>query len=272
MDLSCQVSYHDATFVDGVMRWFFLLILFSMTGCSNPYEEFYTPWQPNMPNGRLLLTNEEPELIQVSAENYGKYLDRLAENGYILIGVSSFNGADTNDGLLKKFATKIKASKAVFYKEHTDTVSGSIPMTSSSPETTYYSGSSSYGSFSGVSTTYKNTTVQVPYSIPKYDYEVAYIVQVKHGGLGVFVRDLNVNEKQTLESNLGIYVSLVRKNSSAFRGNIIQGDIITKIDNTEIIDSVHFSKAITKKYGKKSVRFTIFRKGEFRNISLDIDP
>lgn len=262
------------------MRFILLLLPIFLVGCVNNYEKFYTSTGIDISHPRVLITNEEPEVIRIDQASVESSINQLSENGYVQIGYSSFNAAEANDNNLIAFAKKVKAAKVLLYKSYTNTVSGSMPLTLPNTQTTYQSGnvnaygygSSSYGSYSGTSTTYGTQTTYIPYNTRRYDHGAAYFVRRKPGGLGVAFRDLTIEERQSLDSNFGAAITIVLKGSSAFKSNMMAGDLITKVDDQEVQDKNHFAEIIKTKYGKKSVQFTLYRNGKMKELNMNIDP
>lgn len=262
------------------MRFIFLLLPIFLVSCVNNYEKFYTSTGVNISHPRVLVTNEEPEILRIDQASVEASMNQLSENGYMQIGYSSFNSAEANDNNLIAFAKKIKATKVLLYKNYTNTMSGSMPLTLPNTQTSYHSGNvnaygyggSSFGSYSGTSTTYGTQTTYIPYNTRRYDHGAAYFVKRKPGGLGVGFRDLTVEERQSLDSNFGAAITIVVKGSSAFKNNMMAGDLVTKIDGQEVQDGNHFAEIIKTKYGKNTVHFTLYRSGKMKDLTMDIDP
>lgn len=68
--------------------------------------------------------------------------------------------------------------------------------------------------------------------------------------LGMSIRDLAVPEKNALGIKGGIYVQDVRRGGLASLSNIIPGDVIIQVNNTQILNSQDFAKLfrICRKY------------------------
>ncbi len=70
--------------------------------------------------------------------------------------------------------------------------------------------------------------------------------------LGMSIRDLAEPEKNALSVKGGIYVQDVRRGGLASLSNIIPGDVIVQVNNTQILNSQDFAKVVSnlqKKYG-----------------------
>lgn len=75
--------------------------------------------------------------------------------------------------------------------------------------------------------------------------------------LGMSIRDLAVPEKNALGIKGGIYVQDVRRGGLASLSNIIPGDVIIQVNNTQILNSQDFAKL-----------FRICRKIQLRELGL----
>lgn len=65
------------------------------------------------------------------------------------------------------------------------------------------------------------------------------------------IRDLAEPEKNALSVKGGIYVQDVRRGGLASLSNIIPGDVIVQVNNTQILNSQDFAKVVSnlQKYG-----------------------
>jgi len=240
-----------------------------LSGCSNPYTQFYADYTGginvlNLKGSNSTLSTSKPRFIKGSdVEQDGQ---NMLENGYILLGVSNFNAAEINQRKAIEQAKKIHADTVIVYYQYTNTLSGSMPITSPATQTTYHSGSiygssGGFASFSGNSTTYGTQTTYLPYHIRRYDYLATYWLKAKSPRLGIHFNDLTPELRGKIESNKGIYVIVVVKNSPAFNADLLTGDIIKKFNDVEIIDKNHFTKLLSE-YKESNVQLEIFREGK----------
>lgn len=262
-----------------------LLLLLVFAGCAgNPYKKFYTSKTDGKSVKEIDALQPSCESSQVFSGNdmNEDYLD-MTENNYVMLGYSSFVGPlkGKDDVLLQ--ARDLCAKTVLVYVKYRNTISGSTPITVQNPSqtsTTNFNGNV-YGSrggsamYSGSSTTVVPggyTTYDIPYSVERYDQTATYWVQVKRKPiLGVRVRDLNSNERDTLERNTGITVIAVVKDTPAFRSNILRGDIITKIGDYSVTDSRGFNGELIKKYAGMEIPIEIIRNSERKVISVKLD-
>lgn len=231
-----------------------LAITVFIAGCGNPYEQFYSP-SPNVATHSAIVapSSGEPTLLRgTTIEQDG--ITMLRE-GFFMVGGSSFNAGQISDEMAIAQAKKVGADRVVVYKDYTNTETGNIPVTQQTAQTTYHSGSvfGSGGSamYSGTSTTYGTQTTYVPYSIDKYNFVATYWRKVLQGGLGIFVIELSTSDRQRIGSNKGTSIKGIKKGSAAFNADILEGDIIRRVDDTIIIDTSHALKIIRSKLGSE---------------------
>ena len=261
------------------MKHLVLLVALLMIGCTNPFVKFYQDRTGGIDLTRsplVHLPTSEPKLFQGS-DPKGEH-QRMLENGYKLVGFSSFNGATINIRNALPQAKTVHAEMVLVYSKYTGTDSGVLPFTlpDTQTSTTTLSGSTygsrGYGTFSGTArtTTYGSQTVYVPYNVDRYDCLATYWIKIKPPILGVYVQDLAPEIRQSIGSNKGILVTAVIKNSPAFRADILKGDVLRRVGHVDLYDPKGFAEIIARFEGQKVI-FEILRDGkEFqKEIQLD---
>ena len=105
-----------------------LLLLILLGGCVNPYSQFYT----DQLGGRsinefpILIANKgDPQLY--STRNHERDGLALRENGYVLIGHSTFNAGAVDSEEAIRQAKKVGAAVVLIQSQYTDTVTGTLP-------------------------------------------------------------------------------------------------------------------------------------------------
>lgn len=261
-----------------------LIIITSIVGCvSNPYKQYYTDklGGKKVSDIREFEQNPGDPIIQ-NGTNPEEDFTKMIEDGYALIGFSSFNGKTANTEDAKYFAREIMATNVIVYSKYTNTVSGSIPWTVQNPSqivTTQHQGSI-YGSSGGSASYYGSstttapggsTTYNIPYSTDRYD-QMAFFwtINKRRPICGVFVRDLRTEERQYIQRNRGAYVIAVIKYSPAYNADILKGDIIISIDNVEFSNYKELLQLTSSKAGEE-VLVEIYRGGQIKNIQLKLN-
>lgn len=242
---------------------------FVIQGCAAPYSKYYydkTGGVDITTNPRVIISKSEPKLYRGNDQE--KDVQSMLENGYGMVGYSSFNGGniDENGALLQ--AKKIHASVVIIYSKYTNTVSSVMPLTlpdTQTSTTTLYGnayGSGGYANYSGTATTttYGSETTYIPYSVNRYDHLATYWIKLKPLILGVQVKELTPEARNEMQSNKGVLVIVVTKGSPAFHSDLLEGDIIKKVDDIDIYDGPELVKQVSEHAGQKVI-FTIYRNG-----------
>jgi hypothetical protein len=264
-----------------ILVFIFPILIFY--GCAgNPYARFYFDYTggknlTQMKN--VIIPNTEPALY--TGSNPEKDMERMLEDGYFLIGYSSFNAGNVNQKRAIYQAKKVHASTVLLYSRYTNTVSGNLPLTLPDNRTSttygsgnvygsgniYGSGGSAYytgrGYYSGSSTTttYGTKTMYLPYNVNRFDYMAVYFGKFKSFIFGVHVQDLSPEEKRENRSNKGVKIIAVVKGSPAYKNDFFKGDVITKINEVEVYDKKSFPQLAERFLGEK-VKVEIIRDGE----------
>ncbi len=253
-------------------------LLFVISGCSNPFTKYYTDLSGGVnvlkeqPLYNFIISKDKPRLLEGSNLEQDAY--NMLENGYGNLGFSNFNAGEIDQKQAIEQAKKIHADTVIVYRQYTDTLSGSMPLTLPDTQTSYHSGSiygsgGGFATFSGTSTTYGTQTTYVPYHVRRYDYLATYWIKFKPSRLGIHFDDLTPELRDKIESNKGIYVVAVVKNSPAFNADLLRNDIIRKFNDIDVNDVAHFSKLLSE-YIESNIRLEIIRNGKFiiKNILL----
>jgi len=253
-----------------------------LVACANPYAQFYTDQLGGRSIDEFPIIERhmgEPRIYSTTDQEHDGRA--LLENGYLLIGYSSFNAGAVDSKQAVRQAKKVGAAIVLVQSQYTNTVTGTIPYTVQNPSqtvTTYHSGSvygsGGYGGYSGTSTTTVPggyTTHQIPYSVNRYEYGATFWAKSKPLSLGVQVNDLTDEMRREIGSNRGVVVNVVVKGSPAFNADIIRGDIITRINDETIADAQIFGATVSRYAGQDVVLHT-YRDGHDREVALRLNP
>lgn len=222
----------------------FLVALIACVGCRNPYVDYYRdisggknlhdPNQFEQPNGFDLKHGLNPQEDEI----------RFMEDGFVMVGYSSFNGGNISniDSGAVEQAVKVGASFCVVYNPK---LTGSMQGSNS----VYVPGR--YASFA----------VTTPVQINRYDYLVTYWMKPKMKYvLGVRYVDLSSEEKAKYQTNKGVKIMAVVKGTPAYRADLLRGDIVKRIAGVEVEDIAHAAKILQENTGKTVP--VIVRRGE----------
>ena len=172
-----------------------------------------------------------PLLEHPSIPDRGPYLRR----GYVPIGYSSFYSIhnESEQGAIAQ-GQKVGADLVVIVNpSYSGSVTTHVPVTSPTTSTSHTSGTATAIGSGGTATAFGNSTTTtygsqtsyVPMTVNRYDYGAAYFVKWRYI-LGAVWRDLTNEERTSLQSNSGIYITLVVDDTPAFRNDVLVEDII----------------------------------------------
>lgn len=233
------------------------LCLFFM-GCINPYAKYYYDVARGIDITRVESTStDEPKIFRGNAIETDN--QTMLENGYSPLGYSSFNAGNVSENQAVIQAKDVHASVVIVYSKYTNTVSGLLPLTLPTTQTSttslsgsvYGSGGSANYYGNAYTTTQGSRTTYIPYNVNRSDYFATYWVKMKTPIFGVQVRELTPELRKQINSNKGLVIIAVIKNSPAFMADLFKGDILKKIGDVEIIDYNSFKQAGSKYTGKK---------------------
>ncbi len=249
-----------------------LLVLF-LSGCANPYQDYFT----DITHGRNMLAApyiipppKQPQLFR--GANQGEDTQKMLEDGYFLIGYSQFNASEVSDSYALDFAKKIHAAVVIVYSRYINTVTEMVPTTipvTRTIETVYTGGRHRDVPLVSTSTITEFDTTYVPTAVNKYDYYATYWIAGKPPILGIRPRDLSADERQQLGTNKGVVVLAVVTGSPAFKADIFKGDIVTRVNDQEVMDSKDLFHIIVPLQGQ-TVTLTILRNGQVLSKQVQI--
>ena len=192
----------------------------------------------------------------------------MMQRGYLLVGYSSYNGpTGTADQVLAQ-AKRVRAETAIFYSTYTDTVSGVVPLTLPDTQTSntsiygnvYGSGGSATVTGNATTTTYGTSTTYIPYNTRRYDFSATYWVKMGPLSFGVYGEDLSIEQRQQIGSNKGAVLSIIVDESPAFMADFLPGDILVRLDDSEIINYASLLELVAENKGRR-VSIELIREG-----------
>lgn len=277
------------------LSWVALFIFF--TGCAglqNPYNEFYQDRTGGInitKSPMVILPTGEPKIY--SGGNPEADAQKMYEDGYSLLGFSSFHAGGVSKQKLLDQAAKVKADTVIFESKYTNTISGVMPlvlpnnqtistnssgMANTSGNINGYGGSASWngsGNYFGNSTTtvYGTQTTYIPYSRDMYDYFASYWIKMKKFVFGVWPYDLTSEQREKIGTNKGAFVKYVVNDSPAFKADIFEGDIITKINDKDVWGAKDIG-TLQNYYGGERITVTIIRNDKtlIKEVQLTFGP
>lgn len=259
------------------------VILLGLCSCvTNDFATFYrdaTIHQPSDLRARIVPFAGQAEISnRNNPERVGKEMHR---EGFMLLGFSEFSGGNPTKAQLLAQAKKVGAERVVYFSSYERTETGVMPYFTYNPgqnsQTTFSGtvngsgGNSSY--FYGNANTYSPgslTSTPIPYNRDIYMHAASFWARVKPGVLGAVLDPLPDSKRQELERNTGVYVRIVVNNSPAFRANLLEGDIITAINGTEVYGPSEAIKTFQSLAGEE-VTVRVLRGSEAKALSVKLD-
>jgi len=232
---------------------------------------------------------EQNQNIQI--ESLGKKIDNLnliiadsvflkyLADGYVVIGFADFwNESDLTLNMIKKVAKEKGASVVLYYKEYLGSRTSAIALDTPTTNTTYHQGNvmgnglyNSYN-YTGTSTTHGTKTTYVPITLHRNAHQLFFLAHsnwCEQSDLGIIYNNLDINDRYQSDSNQGVKVFIVCNNSPAFAGNLMPGDVITKVNQIKIADVNHMDQMLIQAKGfNKPLSFEIKRFKDTKIISI----
>ena len=273
----------------GILSALSLLVLF---GCAaNGFEKYYSP-QPGseaaQTDPRIEHSTGEPKIYTYSDDPKSDLL-RAAENGYLMIGTSSFYGppATMTRAQLVAEAKKVGASMVLIHSQYKDTISGTVPYTVANPPqistvntsgtvNAYGSGGYATGNYSGQSTIMSpggTSIYNIPYSVSRNDVVATFWVHQNPSTirLGINYGPLPDALRAKLQRNTGVIALVIIHGTPAFNANILRDDVILKIGGEDVIDPAGFNAQLMKFAGQK-VDIELLRGDTPKTVTVTLNP
>jgi len=130
-----------------------------------------------------------------------------------------------------------------------------------------------YNSTSTVAMPGGYSTYSIPYNVSRNDFFASYWIRQDAEKLRLGIRYLPLPDdvRNRLQRNTGVIAPIVVRGTPAFRANILEGDVILKVDGQDVIDPPGFEKQLTALAGK-TVEFSIIRGTEPVEIKVTLNP
>jgi hypothetical protein len=265
-----------------------LLALINLTGCATTPNGFSQYYQDG---AGASITNMLPysgSTKVLTASNPTNDIKELYRNGYWLIGMSAFQGPPQTETALKSQAKKVGADIVLYSSVYLGSQQAAVPFLQYHPGQTYTTtssgtvnanawGSGGYaygtGNYYGNSTTTSPGTFStqvVPVTVQRYQYEAGFFRKTKSSIFGVVPQPLPPEIRQQLERNTGVVAWVVRTDSPAFNANILEGDVILKVNGEDVLSAKTFAEKNVELAGQK-VEVEIWRNGQLKTFFVQFN-
>jgi hypothetical protein len=268
------------------MRSLFVAVLAVsfLAGCANGFKQFYTPFPGATPEliaaERVSPPPATPFVERSQPAPADQVLAAYARRGYSPVGSSMFNGGgQVSEEQAVAQGRDVGADLVlIFNPRYTGTVTSTVPITTPTSSTTYSSGTATaygpggpvtaYGT--GTATTYGTTTTYVPISVNRSDYGAVYFVKRKQH-FGAFWRNLNDSERQQMQTNKGVVITLVVDGAPAYAADILVGDIITQVNGEPVTSQEALNQYLRARRGQ-AVLVDLVRNGNKLQKTVNTAP
>ena len=166
------------------------LILFTLLilGCSstNPYADMYVKTsEPDMvSNDKLPLADSD--ITVINSKDTKEDMVDVYENGYEMIGYSSFNTGDLSEKYVRTQALNVGATLVIYSKKFVSQDSELEPV---------FLNGFCYGGYYSVNCTGADWQYVLK---SRYDYLATFWIKTKLSGLGILVRDISQEKRKEL--------------------------------------------------------------------------
>ncbi len=251
-------------------------ILLPLTGC------VYGAWQRHYhDNLDGYQTRDIPWVEQVEgpvrafqSEDVSDDIQGMHEDGYAMIGYSSFVASDANIDNAERFADNLNGHIVLLYSaySHTD-VNTFVYYTEVPRSVTDYSGTVRSGgttaTYGGTETTADLIPVESEWYTPRYNYTATYWVKRQHIFGAGFSNVYEQDDKAWREPS-AVEVGYIVSGSSASRAGIKAGDRILSVDGREVRDADHLLSIIHECAGD-SIDVSILRGRRTLSASVHLE-
>jgi len=256
------------------MRYLSLMaisIVVLLCGCANPYKQFYSEDQ----NYQRVFTKQSDKCVEPSiytAEHDKTLFVRMYKDGYVPVGMSSFNSSGASKSDLEKFAKELGACMVLVKSQFTHTEQGSyyIPQYNQGQNFTVNTtgditrNGRLLGTYQSTSTAQSPgywTSQAVPYTVHRSDYIASYWVKLKSPApLGILPTDIPTEMKKKYDIAQGVFILAVRRGTPAEAAGLFDEDIIVSIDGRKATPD-NGKEVMEPVYGR-DVDFEIVRDGK----------
>lgn len=215
---------------------------------AEPFEDFFQEADPSL-RDRVVPFRSTPRIFtsfDIQADGL-----RLCEDGYAILGVSSFVGPPGDLDRAQRQGRRIRAEVVIYSSTFVDTRSGgSVIM----PHPFGLPGA-----------------LVTPMEFSRYNQTAFYFARLRPEeiGIGVTYRSLRLDQARELGSSRGLEIVCVIRGSPAFDAGIILGDIVLTLAGRDVSTRDRLER-VKVEYASQTVDVEISRAGETRTLQLTL--
>lgn len=221
----------------------------STSAIAGPHDDFFQSYDVQRED--IVLSKSPPQVY--TSNDLDADVRRWTEDGYIMVGASSWQGGIEDAKKTGKFAKKIKASVALVKVRFIETVSGG----------TQFMMMPVIGGYGGMIGSAR------PVSFDRYEQTTCFFAKLKPEKIGIGVRYQPITQSQakTIGSAKGIAVTLVVRGSPAFDAGIIAGDLIQTVAGQDYSTRDRMDR-VKADYAGQTVPVEIIRDGQPQTLQI----
>lgn len=235
----------------GRILFTYLALLASVPAYSNGFKDFYQSYDEKLAD--YIVSKSTPKIynsVDLDADT-----KRLLEDGYNVLGVSSFIGPQEDQKHAINLAKKIHSEIIIIKYRFVETVSGGTQVVMMPVI-------GGYGGMIGGAH---------PVSINRYEQTAFFFAKLapEKVSWGVRWEPLKTQQANAIGSGKGISVIAVIRGSPAFDANVLSGDIILTVAGEDISTPERLLKVKTD-YAGQSVLLSILRAGQPQTLRISM--
>ncbi|MGF6412398.1 PDZ domain-containing protein [Paraburkholderia sp. MM5482-R1] len=243
-----------------------------LVGCANPYAQYYNDRTGGIDITKAtgVIVSHNPPVVLRGSDPETDY-QAMFGDGFRLLGYSSFNGKEASERQVKQQAETVKADRVLVYAKYSGTERSVVPLTlpNTATATTNYYGSGGYGS--ATTTVNGTTTTMLPVSVRRYDQMATFWIRaIPNPILGIDMRDLTPQQRATFQTNKGVTVNAVQKDTPAYNADLLKGDVLKSVESVEVTDGHELQRLLQKLAGHQ-VKIEFLRDGKLLAKSVKLN-
>ncbi|MEX3671407.1 PDZ domain-containing protein [Paraburkholderia phenoliruptrix] len=244
-----------------------------LAGCVNPYTQYYHDLTGgiDITKSPAVVVSSAPPAILRGTDPETDYQTMFGD-GFRLLGFSSFNGKEAPEYQIKQQAEAVKAARVLVYEKYSGTEHSVVPLTlpSTASATTNYYGSGGYGT----ATTIVNgtTTTMMPISIRRFDQAASFWIRAKPNPiLGIDMRDLTPQQRAAFQTNKGVTINAIQKDTPAYDADLLKGDVLKSVGSMEVTDARGLQQLL-QRFAGQQVKIEFIRDGKLFGKDVKLNP
>ncbi|HEY5039206.1 MAG TPA: PDZ domain-containing protein [bacterium] len=259
------------------------VFIFLAAGCENPYRKNYLSTVEKWPGAvatRLLKPPEPPKLV--TSTDMKEDSQALLESGYVLLGRSTFRDTKLDETMALQQGQAVGAWVVMTAHKYVSTSTESVPFGQWTPDQTTVTTQTTQVQRdpSKPPVDIQQQTVQtvqgqyqttyVPVNVDYYDYSASFWAKTKPSLIGVLVQPLTDDLKKSYQTNKGVLVKVVIRDSPAYNADVLKGDALMNLAGEEIRTPDQFFDIVTRHAGQKAA-LDLVRDGRDMTVQLTLN-